>query len=51
LQRKLSQPNHFTSLEVLAQTIMVFIAYYNETAKPIQWSCTVEKLEQKLGVN
>jgi len=30
---------------------MAFIAYYNQTAKPIQWSYTVEKLEQKLGMN
>jgi hypothetical protein len=51
LQRKLLQPNHFTSLEALADTIMAFIAHYNETAKPIQWSYTVEQLEQKLGVN
>jgi hypothetical protein len=51
LQRKLLQPNHFESLEVLKQTILDFIGYYNQTAKAIQWSYTVEKLEQKLGVN
>ncbi len=51
LQRKLLQPNHFTSLEALEESIMAFIAYYNEDAKPIQWSYTVEKLEQKLGAN
>ena len=51
LQRKLLQPNHFRSLEALAEAIMAFIAYYNQTAKPIQWSYTVEKLEQKLGTN
>jgi hypothetical protein len=33
----------------LGQTISDFIAYYDRTAKPIQWSYTVEKLEQKLG--
>jgi len=51
LQRKLLQPNHFESLEVLKQAILAFIAYYNQAAKPIQWSYTVEKLEEKLGVN
>jgi transposase len=51
LQRKLLQPNHFESLEVLKQAILDFIDYYNQTAKAIQWSYTVEKLEQKLGVN
>jgi len=30
---------------------LAFIAYYNQAAKPIQWSYTVEKLEEKLGVN
>jgi len=30
---------------------LAFIAYYNQTAKPFQWSYTVEKLEQKLGAN
>jgi len=51
LQRKLLQPNHFERLGSLRQAILEFIAYYNQTAKPIQWSYTVEKLEQKLGTN
>lgn len=51
LQRKLLQPNHFERLGSLRQDILAFIAYYNQTAKPIQWSYTVEKLEQKLGTN
>lgn len=51
LQRKLLQPNHFESLEALEKAILAFIAYYNRTAKPIQWSYTVEKLEMKLGLN
>jgi transposase len=51
LQRKLLQPNHFANLEALIEAIVAFIAYYNETAKPIRWSYTVEKLEQKLGAN
>lgn len=51
LQRKLLQPNHFERLGSLRQDILAFIAYYNQTAKPIQWSYTVEKLEKKLGAN
>ncbi|GHO61538.1 hypothetical protein KSC_004300 [Ktedonobacter sp. SOSP1-52] len=51
LQRKLLQPNHFLSTDHLEQAILDFMAYYNQTAKPIKWSYTVEKLERKLGVN
>jgi transposase len=51
LQRKLLQPNHFERLGSLRQDILNFIAYHNQTAKPIQWSYTVEKLEQRLGAN
>lgn len=31
----------------LEQAISTFIAYYNQTANPIHWSYTVEKLGQK----
>jgi hypothetical protein len=51
LQRKLLQPNHFLSTASLEQAISDFIAYYNQEAKPIKWSYTVEKLERKLGTN
>lgn len=51
LQRKLLQPNHFESLDALKEAILAFITHHNKTAKPIQWTYTVEKLEQKLGVN
>jgi hypothetical protein len=51
LQRKLLQPNHFLSTKALEQAISDFIAYYNQAAKPIKWSYTVEKLECKLGTN
>ncbi len=51
LQRKLLQPNHFERLGSLRQAILDFISYHNQTAKPIQWSYTVEKLEQKLEAN
>jgi hypothetical protein len=49
LQRKLLQPNHFLSTACLEQAISDFIVYYNQTAKPIQWSYTIEKLERKLA--
>ena len=49
LQRKLLEPNHFTSTDALEQAITNFISYYNQTAKPIKWTYTVEKLERKLG--
>jgi transposase len=51
LQRKLLQPNHFLSADQLEQAISEFIAYHNQMAKPINWSYTVEKLEQKQGVH
>lgn len=48
LQRKRLQPNHFESLKELKQAITDFIAYYNQEAKPIKWTYTIEKLEKKL---
>jgi hypothetical protein len=35
----------------LEKAILAFIARRNKTAKPIQWTYTVEKLEKKLGMN
>ena len=49
LQRKLLQPNHFVSTTALETSLLEFISYYNQTAKPIKWTYTTEKLEQKLG--
>jgi transposase len=49
LQRKLLQPNHFTSLGELEQAIEDFITRYNQTAKPLRWSYTIEQLEHKLA--
>ena len=51
LQRKLLNPNHFDSLEALRTALELFIAFHNRSAKPINWSYTVEKLEHKLGSN
>ena len=49
LQRKCLQPNHFVSTDALETALHEYIAYYNQTAKPINWTYTVQKLEQKLG--
>jgi transposase len=49
LQRKLLQPNHFRSLDGPQQAILDFITHYNQNAKPLQWSYTVEQLEHKLA--
>jgi transposase len=51
LQRKHLQPNHFLSADALEASIKEFISYYNQEAKPIKWTYTVEKLEKKLGAN
>jgi transposase len=51
LQRKHLQPNHFPSTHALETSLSEYIAYYNQTAKPINWTYTVEKLEQKVGAH
>ncbi len=51
LQRKLLQPNHFVSVQDLEQAIADFLWYYNQEAKPIKWTYTVEQLEHKLGMH
>jgi transposase len=49
LQRKHLQPNHFPTASALETSLMEFISYYNQTAKPLKWTYTTEKLEHKLG--
>ncbi len=49
LQRKCLQPNHFVSTQALETALLEYISFYNQTPKPINWTYTVEKLEQKLG--
>lgn len=51
LQRKLLTPGNFSSLEDLERSIMDFVRCDNQSAKPIQWTYTVEKLERKLGLD
>ncbi len=48
VQRHLLQPNHFTNCDELETAILSFIGHYNQTAKPLKWSYTVEQLEHKL---
>jgi transposase len=49
LQRKLLQPNHFSSRKALERAILDFMTHYNQTAEPLEWSYTVEHLEHKLA--
>ncbi|GAC1408743.1 MAG: hypothetical protein NVSMB49_28780 [Ktedonobacteraceae bacterium] len=51
LQRKCLQPNHFVTAAALETALTQYITYYNQTAKPINWTYTVQKLEQKLGAH
>jgi transposase len=51
LQRKLLRPNHFSSLDELESAIQNFMIHYNQVAKPIKWSYTIEQVERKLGTN
>jgi len=51
LQRKLLKPNDFESLQTLEKAIRSFIRYCNRSAKPIHWTYTIDKLEQKLGAH
>jgi transposase len=48
LQRKCLRPNHFVSTHALETALAEYVSYYNQTAKPINWTYTVEKLEQQL---
>ena len=38
-------------LQLYEQAIQDFIAHHNQTAKPLTWTYTVEKLERKLATN
>lgn len=51
LQRKCLLPNHFVSTTALEAALNEYIADYDLTAKPINWTYTIEKLEQKLGAH
>jgi hypothetical protein len=36
------------STHALETALAEYVSYYNQTAKPINWTYTVEKLEQQL---
>ena len=40
-----------SAFALMVPFLSAFIAYYNQSAEPIQWSYTVEKLKEKLGAN
>lgn len=50
LQRKLLTPNHFPNKETLQQRLLEFIAHYNLSAKPIEWSYTVAQMKEKFAL-
>ena len=50
LQRKHLQPNHFPSTDALENSLNEFIAYYNQAAKPINWTYTIDVPARVAGV-
>lgn len=51
LQRKVLTPNHFQDVGRLSQRILDFIAHYDRSAKPINWSYTVAKFDEKFATD
>jgi transposase len=51
LQRKVLTPNHFQDITALTQRILDFINHYDHSAKPIKWSYTVSKFNEKFATN
>jgi transposase len=48
IQRKVISPNDFPSLEKLSETLLAFIARYNQTARPFSWRYTAGDLKDLL---
>ena len=44
IQKKVVSPNDFSSLEALSETLLAFIARYNQTARPFSWKYTAADL-------
>ena len=44
IQKKVISPNDFPSLEALSETLLAFIARYNQTARPFSWKYTADDL-------
>jgi len=48
VQRKVLTPNDFESLEEVAERLLAFQSFYNQTAKPFKWKFTRQDLERRL---
>jgi transposase len=46
IQKKVVSPNDFPSLEELSETLLAFIARYNQTARPFSWKYTADDLAE-----
>ena len=46
LSRRVLQRGDFESVDALSTNILKYIAFYNQTARPMKWKC--EKLPKKL---
>ena len=46
--RRVLERGDFKSLETLEEKILVYIQFYNQTAKPMKWKC--EKMPKKLKI-
>lgn len=49
VQRKVLQPNNFSDLDALEQTLLAFGRRYEQIAKPFEWKFTREKLDKVLA--
>ena len=49
LQRKVLTPNYFSSLDILAHTIIEFQKRYEQTAKPFEWKFTKDDLTKLMN--
>jgi hypothetical protein len=47
-QRKVLQPNNFTDLEMLEQTLLAFGRDYEQIAQPFEWKFTRQDLHRVL---
>lgn len=48
VQKKVVSPNDFPSLEALSETLLAFVARYNQTARPFSWKYTANDLKDLL---
>jgi hypothetical protein len=49
VQRKVLQPNNFTDLDALGQTLLAFARHYEQIAQPFNWKFTRRDLHQLLA--